>query len=446
MRRRTRRSPTSGAKNSPQVGSLIQNAVALMISSGGTAVLGLLFWGIAARLTSATAVGRASAEIAAMVLLANIAQLSFTGIFERFLYLSGSRMRRFITSAYAISALVALIVAIVFVSAGLGNSSVPSWLAWRILFVAAVVLWTIFILQDAVLTSLRATRWVPVENILFALAKIALLPIFLAVAPRQGIFIAWTIPLVVAAGAVNWYLFRRRIPMHEQALPLNEEFPTIREIVSLSLGQYITWIISASSSSLVVLIVIARLGAEANAYYYVPSLISTGLTVLLWNLVTSFLVEASVEPDAIRRHANVSIRAGILVLVPSITIGVLFAPEILQIFGPNYAAHSTTLLRMLLLSIPSTVLVWFYASFAWLDRRVWWLAARELISGVVYFGIVFLLIGHFGILAVGIAALVSSGLMGILFLPASVKRYRLTANAGADRPTSGKEIVSDPEA
>ena len=51
-------------------------------------------------------------------------------------------------------------------------------------------------LQDSVLTGLRATRWVPVENILFSAAKIALLPVFLALSRELWrLFLAWTVPV-----------------------------------------------------------------------------------------------------------------------------------------------------------------------------------------------------------------------------------------------------------
>ena len=407
-------------------GNLIQNAVALMVSSGGSAVLGVVFWATAARLTTAENVGRASAEIAAMVLLANLSQLSFTTIFDRFLPVAGDRTFKFVTRAYAMCAVVAVMVAIVYVIAGFGHRYIPAPFGWKVLFIASVILWTIFVLQDSVLTGLRATRWVPVENITFSAAKIALLPVFLALTASCGVFLAWTVPVIVAIGAVNWYLFRKRIPTHQASNSSSENFPSGRELVSLAAGQYATGLVSTFSANIVALIVISRLGAAEEAYYYLPALISSGgVGVLLYNLVTSFLVEASTDPKELREHARVTIRAAIVVLVPSVTIGVAFAPLILRIFGPEYAIHGTTLLRMLLLSLPGYAVSAFYYSLAWLDRRVWWLATRELLSAGVYFVILLACIDHFGILAIGIASLALSLLLTVLFLPISIRRYRM---------------------
>lgn len=419
----------------PSVGRLIQNAMALIISGAGSAVIGVAFWAVAAHRASATVIGRTSAEIAAMILLASLAQLSFGSTFERFLPIAGDQTHIFVKRAYLICTLVALVFAIAYVFLGFAHNFIPSSFGWTALFVAAVVIWTVFSLQDSVLIGLRATRWVPVENILYSLAKLALIPVFIVVTSSQGVFLAWITPVIAAIIWVNWYLFRRRIPEHEALNPSSSNLPSIRELIFLTGAQYATLLVSMISMSIVTLIVIARLGAVANAHYYLPAQIGNGVALFFWSINSSFLVEAASEPHALRHHARVALRAGIAVLVPSVVIGVIVAPDILRIFGTGYAAGGTTLLRLLLLSLPGSAVTSFYTSFAWLDRRVWWLAIRDLITVAIYFIVIFALIGHFGILAIGIASLVSSGLQGMFFLPILIRRYRMTTNT--DAPLSG---------
>lgn len=411
-----------------------------MVSSGGTAVLGLVFWTTATHLASAATVGRTSAEIAAMVLIANLAQLSFGSIFERFLPVAGKQTRGFISRAYVMCVTFALIASVIYVTSGLAHNFIPTSFAWHALFVVAVVLWTIFILQDNVLVGLRASPIVPIENILFAAAKLALLPAFLVVSKGQGIFFAWITPVVFTIVAVNWYLFRKRIPEHESLSELSEKLPSSRELILLAGAQYATLLFSIFTPSIVALIVIDRLGAVANAHYYVPSLITTALAVFNWSIVRSFLVEAASEPHALRRNANVTLRALAGVLVPSVVIGVIFAHDILRIFGATYALHGTTILRMLLLSLPGSAVTIFYSSFAWLDKKIWWMTLMELVSAIIFFGLVFILIRRHGILAIGIASLVSSTLQAIFFLPISIRRYRLTSNS--EPPRSGANTAA----
>jgi O-antigen/teichoic acid export membrane protein len=409
----------------------LQNAAALTLSTGGTGALGIVFWAAAARMASPSAVGDTTAEISAMVLLANLAQLSLTTIFERFLPIMGNRTGKFVKTAYAICVMTSLIAAIIYLAAGFGEKYIPTSLGWRALFVVAVILWTIFVIQDSVLTALRATRWVPVENILFALAKLALLPAFILVSASQGIFLAWTVPVVAATATVSWFAFGKLIPKHESSEATTEEPPSTRQLISLGFAQYASLLISQLSTSVVALIVIQRLGPIAEAHYYVPALISNGgVAVILWSLVTSFLVEASYGgTNGLRHNVNVTMKAVVALVVPSIVIGVAFAPQILSIFGTTYAHQGTTLLRLLLLSLPGVALTAFFNAMAWLDRRVWWLAARELMSSVIFFVVLFTLIGHFGIVAIGIATLVSSGVLGVLLLPVSIRRYRMTRDS-----------------
>ncbi|MHB1208791.1 MAG: hypothetical protein ACYC1I_03685 [Acidimicrobiales bacterium] len=405
-------------------GQLVRNAIALMISSGGTAVLGVVFWGIAAHLATTTVVGRTSAEIAAMMLLANIAQLSFGTLFERFLPIAGKETRRFVTRAYVLCESVALVVSAAYVISGLSNGFLPPGVHWRVLFVVVVLFWTIFVLQDSALVGLRASRWVPVENIIFAVVKLALLSAFIGVSTSQGIFLAWSTPVILMVIVVNVYLFKWRIPAHELRSVPSERLPSLREISQLAVAQYATFLLAMFTPTIVALIVLERLGAVANAHYYLPALIASGLSMFLWNIATSFIVEASSEPSSLHRHAITTMWTGITVLTPCILIGVVFAPRLLSVFGATYALHGTTLLRMLLLSLPGSAVTIFYTSFAWLDKRVWWLAIRQLIIMLVYFALVLTLIGHFALLAVGIASLITSGIQGLIFLPVLFRRIQ----------------------
>ena len=426
-----------------RTGRLVRNAVALIVSGAGSAVIGIVFWGVAAHVASPTTIGRTSAEIAAIMLLATLAQLSFGSTFERFLPVAGDRTRLFVTRAYVLCVSIAFALAIAYVTSGLAHAFLPTSFAWRALFVGAVVCWTVFALQDSVLIGLRATRWVPVENILYSLVKLALIPAFMVVTASQDIILAWLAPVIPFLIVVNWYLFAKRIPEHMALSTSSEELPSIRLLISLTSAQYATLLVTVLSGSVVTLIVIDRLGAVASAHYYLPAQIAGGAAMALWSIDRSFLVEASSEPDALRRHARVALRAGLIVLTVCVVLGEILAPQILGVFGRTYADNGTTLLRMFLLSLPGSAITVFYSSFAWLDKRVWILTVREVVSSVVYFAVILLLIGHFGILAVGIASIVQSVLQGILFLPLVVRRYRRIPHTSGEENGLATPAVND---
>ena len=407
-------------------GRLIQNALALMLSSVGTASLGILFWGLATHLSSESVVGKTSAEITSMVLLGNLAQLSFSSIFERFLPVAGYQTAWFVRRAYVMCVAAGVVIAVAYEVLGFGRNFLPSSALWRITFVVAVVFWTIFVLQDSVLIGLRASRWVPVENIIFSIAKLALIPVCIALTARQGIFVAWTSPVGPVVIVVTWYLFRRLIPEHQRKSLVAESLPSARELLVLAGAQYATLLFWAFTPSIITLIVIQRLGAVANAHYYVPALIESGVYAILLSIGRSFLVEASHEPAKVRRHAVTSLRAMAIVLVPSVAVGTVFAPAILKIFGAGYETSGVTLLRLLLLSLPGSSVMIFYSTFAWLDKRVWQMTLRSLGVMVVDFTLIFMLIGHQGILSIGTASLVASILQALVFVPISIRRFRRT--------------------
>ncbi len=407
-------------------GTLIQNAIALMISSGGSAIVGVGFWIAAARLFSASQLGRATAEIAAMVLVSTLAQLSFGSIFERFLPVAGELTHGFVRRAYIVSTSFGLVLATLYLSLGFEHSFLAPSIGGRVFFVVAVVLWTVFALQDSVLIGLRASRWVAVENIAFGVAKLALLPVCLSLSASGGIFLAWTAPVVPAIIAVSWYLFQHRIPEHAATAASTEALPSTRRLLVLASAQYATLLSSVFLPSLVTLIFIDRLGPVANAHYYLPAMISTNLGLLCWGIVRSFLVEASSERHELRRHANSTIRALVVVLIPSVIVGYIFAPDYLRFFGDAYATQGTSLMRMLLVSLLGSTVMSFYSAFAWLDERVWWMTLRTAASSVIYIIMVYALIGHIGINAIGVATMFYSATTLVIFLPISIRRYRRT--------------------
>jgi len=403
---------------------LVQNAFSLMISSAGTAGLGIIFWALATRLEKPNFVGQASAEIAAMVLLSGLSQMGFGSTFERFLPIAGKQSRALVLRGYSLCVCMSLFLAIGYIMLGFGHRFIVDDIEGQVVFVLAVLSWTIFGLQDAVMIALRSSRFVPVENILYSAFKLLLLPILVSFSSIQGIFLSWITPVYLALVGVSWYLFRHRIPNHMRDTATSVPLPPLRKIAVLATGGYVTSILNIFLTSVVALVIVTRLGPTQSAYFYLPAMIAVALSQLLWNVNISFLVEASTTPAEMARHIKSTVRVTGLIVVPSIVLGEILAPQILDIFGASYSHHGTVLLRILLVSVLGTIVTEFYSALAWLDQRVWWLAARELFSLVIYLSVLLMCIGHLGINAAGVAALTSSTLQAIFFLPSSIRKYR----------------------
>jgi O-antigen/teichoic acid export membrane protein len=113
-----------------------------------------------------------------------------------------------------------------------------------------------------------------------------------------------------------------------------------------------------------------------------------------------------------------------VVVIISMGFGITFAHQILGVFGASYANHGATLLRLLLLALPGAAVAAIYYALAWIDNRLWYLMIRQAVSMVVYLSIILAFISREGINAVGYAAVITSGVEFLLFLPITIRRIR----------------------
>lgn len=345
--------------------SLTRNAFALALNALGTASLGMLFWVIAARLYPEVRLGQDSAMVSAMLLLAAVSELNLGMAIPRFLPQLGRRSARAVLAAYGLSGVSALIVSSVVVLVVPKVSKSLHFLggSWELagLLCAAVILWNVFALQDAVLTALRRSSWIPLENAIFGVAKIGLMVWWVSSSLHHPVFLSWVVPMVVMLLPVNFALFRWALPNHARFAPA-EESQFIRSagrrgLVRFLALDYLASLLLQGATSLMPLVVVATLGAEQNAYFYIAYQISGAIDQLAHNVGLSLTVEGSFDEQALARLTRHAFVRFFGLLVPAIVVGMLLAPFLLWFFGSSYADHGTTLLRLLLLSaIPQAVL------------------------------------------------------------------------------------------
>src|SRR5436309_4529190 len=115
-----------------------------MFSTVGSAGLGMAFWVVSAHLYDAREVGRASAEVAAVSLVAGIAQIGLSGVFARFLPVAGRRSATMLNRGYGASVLGALVLAAGFVALGYGGDFLPRDPVSLTVFGVGVVLYAVF--------------------------------------------------------------------------------------------------------------------------------------------------------------------------------------------------------------------------------------------------------------------------------------------------------------
>ncbi len=414
---------------------LTVNAISLMLATCATSALGLIFWALVAHVHSTAAFGRAFAEVAALTLLATLSQLNMNNVIIRLLPVAGRFTGTFIARAYLAVTALGLVVGSAFVASGFGSSVVGTGFWERAIFIGAVALLAIFTLQDSVLTALRIAHWVPVENVSFGSAKLALLPLLAFLPARLGPVVAWIIPVAVGVIAVNLLLFRG--PVAQTRRMDSGELPERGRLLSFIAAEYACTLCALATLQVMPLLVLWRLGAVSEGYFTLPWLICTGITLLLWNIGASFVVAVMASPADVHKLLHRSLRLGGAVVLGAVLACCVAGSLILGVAGHRYAVHGTSLLLLLGVSVPFTAVTVLYSSFAWIEQKLWRLVAIEAGSGLLLLTITFALLPHVGLVAIGWAYIGSQGLAAILMTPALRARFAAQSVTVSAIPAEG---------
>jgi len=380
----------------------------------------MVYWILAAHTYSTETIGLNSALISAMIFLANVAQLNLMNALNRFLPTAGQKSWHMVVYAYVISLVMAVGSSLIFIlglsiwAPELGFlSSSPTFILW---FVVATMVWCIFVLQDSTLIGLRQSSWVPVENVLFALAKIGLLVGLAAMLPRYGVFVSWTLAVLITIVPTNFLIFGWLIPRNMRTVSDQTESITPRQIVKYLAGDYFGSLVSLAAISLLPIIIVVRVGATANAYFYLSWTIAYTLYLVSRNMGMSLITEAATDQRKLNLYSYRTFIQTARLLVPLVIIIVLAAPNILRLFGKSYSIEGATLLRLLCLSALPNIVTSIYTSVVRVQRRMKKLVLILTVPYMLVIVLSYLLMNAYGVVGVGIAWLASQSLVAVILL------------------------------
>jgi len=406
---------------------LFRSARALMASTIATAALGVLYWVVAARLVPADELGRGAALVSTMVVLSTFAQLNLTGALVRFVPVTGRHTRRFVLGAYLASAATGVVLA---VAAVLVLPHVSDRLAFirtdtaaAVGFCAGVTLWTVFNLQDAVLTGLRRADWVPGENAAYGVAKLLLL-LPLAGLGAAGVLLTWVTPLPVVLAVVTVFLLRKAIPAHERRTGSVVEPPTRNRIAHFVAVDYVGSVFSQGVPLVLPLIVVSRSGAAENARFYVAWVVASGVLTLAANVATSLTVEGAHDEAALAGLTRTVLRRVVVLGTPVLLVLVVVPALVLRVFGGDYPDAAGILRLLALAAVPRTLVVVF-AAVARVRGHLWTLVLVELVAGVATLGLAAAGIGGGGAEGVAVAWLLGQLLAAVAVVPYMVRQLRV---------------------
>jgi O-antigen/teichoic acid export membrane protein len=421
---------------------LISSAYSLMANGALTAALGVVFWVVAARLYDPVQVGRDAALIAVMLELSTICQLNMANAITRFLPSLQRGTASALLRAYAVSGIAAAVGGLAFLLLVPRIATGFDFLHdhWRlgVLYVVALVAWGWFALQDAALTAVRRAVWVPVENGVFGILKLAALPALLAVGAADGVFLAWMLPVLMLIVPVNAFLFRAAIPEH-----LSRHRPAgsavlarlgRRGLVRFMAQDYAATVLALAPSAFLPVLIVALLGPGPNAYFYIPYTMVGAFNMLFFTASTSLVVEGALAEHRIRAMAERIARRFALIVVTGTTLMIAAAPLILLPFGEDYVRESSSVLRLLALGCVFYAAVALYVAIVRVQGRSSGILLVQALKLPLLLGGAVALSGPFGIEGVALAWLGSIAIVAVAVAPSLVRFFRAGPERAAGVP------------
>jgi O-antigen/teichoic acid export membrane protein len=403
---------------------LNRNVYALMLNTIVSSVLGIAYWALAARLYTPAEVGIGAAMVSTMTFLSNLSQLNLNGALARFLPAAARHGATLVGYAYGFSCLAALAVSVAFlliaplVADRLDFLQRTPLLA--LAFALSVAGWCVFTLQDSVLTALRGAVWVPAENTAFAIIKIALLVLLAGAVPSLGIFISWNLAVVAALVPVNVLVFRRLLPRlraQHRAVAL----PGRRVLARFVALDYVGYLFMQAGTNALPLIVTARLGAEANAAFYVAWLLGSSVELVAYHFGTSLTVEAAADESRLTAYARQMLSRGLLLLTPAAVLLCVSAPLLLAVFGPEYASTGSDILRLFAVAVLPKLVVIVFVAASRVQRRVGRIILVHASTSTLIVSLSLITMNRLGVAGVGVAYLTGQIVVAGVVLPSMAR-------------------------
>jgi O-antigen/teichoic acid export membrane protein len=404
---------------------LYRNSLFLMANVVLTSGLGFFFWMVVARFYTEVEVGWGSAIISVISLLALLSVPGFGSSLVRFLP-KAEKPQELINSCFTISALLAVVLAVIFI-VGLDVWSpalafIKSNLIFAVAFVFFVLAQTLYGAIASVFIARRRADFVLGKSAVFSLLKIPLPILMVIFFHTFGIAASWGIAAAVAM-AVALFFFVPRVQPHYKPVP-SLNLGIIGSMWRYASGSYFARLFDAAPRLILPIMVVNLLGAEQNAYFYVTWIIATLLFSIPRAVAQSLFAEGAHFEGDLRSNVVKSLKFVFLILVPAVILALLLGRWLLLLFGEGYSESGLMLFRILCLSSLFIGVIRIYASILRVEDRV-----REL-ALIFGFKAAAVLVGSYfvmpvyGMVGIGYVWFAVQGVVCLYAILAMRSRYR----------------------
>jgi O-antigen/teichoic acid export membrane protein len=188
--------------------------------------------------------------------------------------------------------------------------------------------------------------------------------------PVYGIFVSWTAAMIASVVVVNTVIFARLVRKHTSRPAAETTALRSRAFKRYFAADYACSVAWMSAINVMPLVVTAAAGATANAFYALAWAVSLPLYAFAASIGMSLVLHGSRDPSSLPALERKAALQGAGVLLPTVLLAVVLAPELLSLFGHRYAEEGTTLLRLLALAALPYFVLTLALSVARVERRL----------------------------------------------------------------------------
>ncbi|MEH0933939.1 lipopolysaccharide biosynthesis protein [Micromonospora psammae] len=412
---------------------LARGAVLLLANTIVLSACGFVFWTVAARIYSPTAVGAFSGVTSAITLLGVIAAVGVPNMITRHLRASGQQRRLIWTSlgtVAGIGGVLALGAAWLLNSLAPDRFGVDADAVWLVVIVL-VVLNSASTATDAGLVALRAHRSLLLKSTLGGVAKVALLPLVASLG-TMGLLVAQGSGAVLSAAVGLAALLSRSDRGPRRAVGSTRVALGWRRFAA---GNYVGTLFGIVPSTVVPLLILTNDGATEAAWFAVAALLAGFLNFLPSVTAQVLFAEAGWGHEPFSQFGRAA--KGVYgLLLPAVVILMIGAPYLLAIFGAGYTSNAAGCLRVLAAATLFSATSYLSDATMIAAGRVGWYAALNATNALFVVAGVTLALGH-GVTAIAVGWLIAQALsaaLGVVALRWVRVAMRIPA---APRPSNG---------
>lgn len=326
--------------------SLRRNSVFLLISAGFSALLGFVFWSIAAHRYSPSDIGVVTAVIGVASFIVGLSQLGYVSSLIRFMS-DFKNKHHLINTVLAIVSLIAIVSSLVFI--GISRFVFPkadfiSESLFPAIFFLIYVLASAYAgILDGIFIAFRTTQYTLARNIATNATKI--LAIIIIGGGLVGLFYSISIAALFGS-VVGFFLLWKKY----KYIPSRKLTKDVKSMTKFSLVNYLSSGVASAVTALIPILITWKIGSSNAAFYYIAISITTLLNLIPSSIARSLFSESSNKISSLKIQLVKSIKLISLIIIPASIIFIVFGKYILLLFGKEYSESALICLRLLTLT------------------------------------------------------------------------------------------------